>query len=263
MTGHLATPERRHEVATGPIHWVRSYALMARRDLLALRIELAVMLVFQALMGVGAAFIYGFVLGEIGPTRLVHVATAAPVLALIPVGFVYVPLVIANMKTEGSYDFKWSLPVPRTAAAAATLCVFSIVAIPGAALSLGVASWRYTVDLAVSPSIVPALALTAVMSASVGYGVGHAVTDPRVTNLIVDFVIFFVVMFSPIAFPLEQFPTWFATLHQALPFHHMATIIRAGLTDGLATDLVRSYLVLTLWTLAAWTAALRVVAYRA
>ncbi len=263
MTGHLSPAElRRHEVASGPIHWVRSFALMARRDLLALRVELAVMLVLQALMGTGAALIYGFVLGDIGPTRLVYVATAAPTLALIPVGFVYVPSVIANMKTEHSYDFTRSLPVPRTAAAAAMLCVFSPVAIPGAALSLAVASWRYTVDLAISPAIAPAFAVTALMTASVGYGIGHAVTDPRVTNLIINLVVFFVLMFSPIAFPLEQFPTWFATLHQTLPFHHMATVIRAGLTDGVATDLARSYLTLTLWTLAAWAAALRVVAHR-
>lgn len=263
MTRHLSTLEVRHEVASGPAHWLCSFALMARRDLLTLRVELVAMLAFQALMGAGAAFIYGFVLGEIAPTRLVYIATAAPALALIPVGFVYVPGVIANMKTEGSYDFTLALPVPRTAAAAATLCVFSAVAIPGAALSLGVVSWRYAVDLAISPSILPAVAVTALMTASVGYGIGHAVTDPRVTNLIVNFVIFFVVMFSPIAFPLEQFPTWFAALHSVLPFHHMATVLRAGLTEGIAIDLTRSYLMLTLWTIAAWAAALRVVAQRA
>lgn len=246
-------------VRTGPAWWWRSFHLMVRRDLAALRVELVTMLIFQTLTGAGAALIYGFVLGDVGPTRLTYIVTGAPVLALIPVGMTYLPGVIANTKAEGSYDYTWSLPVPRTAAAAATVGVFTVAALPGAAVSLIVATWRYDVDLAVSAGLVVAVALTALMAASVGYAIGHGIPDPQVTNLVTNLVIFTVLMFSPIAFPIEQFPGWLAGLHHALPFHHMATVIRGGLTDGLVTDLARSYVILALWVTGSWAFALRII----
>ena len=249
-------------IARGPGYWLRSYGLMVRRDLVALRVDLAAMLVLQTLMGAGAAFIYGFVLGDQDPAHATYIATAAPVLAMIPVGFAFLPGVIGNMKSEGSYDYVWSLPVPRTAAGAATLSAFTVAALPAAALSLTIASWRYGVDLSISPSIVPAVGLTALMAASVGYGLGHAVPDPRVTNLIVNLVMFSVLMFSPLAFPIEQFPGWLGAVHQVLPFHHMATVVRAALTDGLVSHVARSYAVLAAWTVVSWAAALRVVGRR-
>jgi hypothetical protein len=38
----------------------------------------------------------------------------------------------------------------------------------------------------------------------------------------------------------------------ALPFYNMAELIRSGLTQGLVTDLTRSYLILLAWTVVGW-----------
>jgi len=43
---------------------------------------------------------------------------------------------------------------------------------------------------------------------------------------------------------------WLLHVHQVLPFYPMAQVIRAGLTDGLVTDVGSSFLVLGVWAVA-------------
>lgn len=252
----------RAEVERGVSRYLRAYALMLRFQAYSLRQELVVALAIQVLVGAGTAVIYGFVFGGLDAGQVQYVATAAPVLALVPVGFTLVPNVIGQQKLEGTYDFVWSLPVPRTAAALSSFSLFTALALPGAAVSLWASAARYDIDLRISPMIVPAVLLTALMAGSVGFGMGHAVANPRVVNLITNLLIFFVLMFSPIAFPIAQFPAWLASVHRVLPFHHMAVVVRDGLTDGLVSGAARSYLVLAAWTVGAWAVAARVVSRR-
>ncbi len=80
-----------------------------------------------------------------------------------------------------------------------------------------------------------------------------AIPEPRVTNLITNVIIFFVLLFTPIIVPIEQFPDWLAAVQRALPFWHIANLLRAGLTEGLVTDVGRSLLVVTAWTLLGWS----------
>ena len=75
-------------------------------------------------------------------------------------------------------------------------------------------------------------------------------------------MIFVALLFSPIAFPIENFPAWLAGLHHALPFWHMASVVRAGLTDGLVSGLAGHYLALGAWTAASWALAAWIVGRR-
>ena len=152
-------------------------------------------------------------------------------------------------------DFVWSLPVPRAAATLATLTVYTVVALPGTAVAMVAAAWRYGVSYTIHPSLVAAILLVGLMSSSVGFGLAHAIENTQITNLITNILIFFVLLFSPIIVPIEQFPAWLAAIHHWLPFEHMAVVIRAGLSDGLVHDVARSYLVLAAWTVAGWVAA--------
>jgi ABC-2 type transport system permease protein len=249
----VASPALTHPLLRrGPGYWLAGYRAMLRFDLASSRSWLATFGVVQVLMGAGMAIIYGFYLGNMPREAATFVATGAPTLALVPLGMAMLPSVIAVRKIEGTYDFVWSLPVPRTAAAACSFTIFTLLALPGAAVSLGVAAWRYDLDLHVSLWVVPAALLASLMAASVGFGVGHAVPDPGITNVIVNLIIFVVLMFSPIAFPIENFPGWLAAAHRVLPFWHMANVVRAALTEGLVGSVGNSYLVLGAWTLATW-----------
>jgi len=236
----------------GAAYWLAGYRGMLRFDLASAREWLVPFTLVQVLMGAGMAIIYGFYLGDMPPRAATFVATGAPTLAVIPLGMALAPSLVAGRRIEGTYDFMWSLPVPRLTAALSSFTLFTLLAAPGFAASLGIAAWRYDLDLHVSASVLPGVLLCSLMAASVGFAVGHAVASPALVNVVTNLVIFVVLMFSPIAFPIEHFPGWLAAAHRVLPFWHMAQVVRASLTDGLVTGVAASYLVLGAWTVAAW-----------
>ncbi len=242
-------------VRRGAGYWLAGYRSMLRFDLVALREMLPFFLAMQMLMGAGMAIIYGFYFADLPPMAATFIATGAPAIAIVPVGMAGVPGIVMQHKFDQTYDFLWSLPVPRLAMAASTFTLFTVLSIPGVVLSLLVAGWRYDIDLSVSWAIVPAVLLAALMANSVGFGFAHAIGEPRITNLLVNMIIFLVLLFSPVAFPIGNFPDWFAAVHRVLPFFHMAQIIRAGLTAGLVDGVAVSYAVVTAWTVAAWATA--------
>ncbi len=257
MTVRTASALRR-----GPSYWWASFIAMMRFDLASLRETLAMVAVLQLLMGAGMAIIYGSYFEDIPDVAATFIVTGTPTLAIVPVGMALVPGVVMQHKFDDTYDFLWSLPVPRLAIAASNFVLFTGLAVPGVAASLLVAVWRYDIDLALSWSVVPAVLLAALMANSVGFGFAHAIPEPRLTNLIVNMVIFLVLLFSPVAFPISNFPDWFAAVHRVLPFFHMANVIRGGLTFGLVDGLATSYAVLTLWMIGSWVLAAWVVRRR-
>lgn len=248
----LTAPVR---IRTGVGYWLAGYAHMLRFEIGNLRTYLMLAAVIQLLMGAGMAYMYGFYLGDLPPTARAFLVSGIPALAIIPIGFLMVPITIITHKIQGTYDFVLSLPTPRSAAAAATFTVFTALALPGSALALWIAANRYGVELTVTWSVIPAVILASLMAASVGFGFSHAIPDPRVTNLLTNLLAFLVLLFSPIVVPIAQFPAWWADVHQVLPFYHMAVVIRGGLTQGLVESAGASYAILGAWTIASWIVA--------
>lgn len=250
-------------VRSGPSYWMGGYAAMLRFELVNLRMFLAVAFVVQLIMGAGAALMYGYYFGDLSSAQKTFLVTGIPALSLVPIGFVMMPATIMEKKLRDTYDYIWSLPVPRLASALASFTVFTGLAVPGTAVALLAASAIYRVDLHVSWAVVPAVILTSAMATSVGYAMAHAIPEPRVTNLIGNILIFMVLLFSPIVVTIDQFPGWWAAVHHVLPFWHMAVVVRAGLTEGLVTTSVTaSYLALVAWTVASWVLAGWVVSRR-
>jgi ABC-2 type transport system permease protein len=250
------------EVRSGFDYWLASCWNMLRFELTNMRSFLSMALVIQILMGGGMAYMYGFYFGTVPEIVRAFIVTGIPALALIPVGFVLVPNAIMDHKIRGTYDFVWSLPVPRMASATATFILYTVLAIPGTILSLLIAHVHYDVVLHVSWSVVPAMVLTSLMATSVGFAFAHAIPEPRITNLITNMVVFMVLLFSPIVVQIDQFPGWWAAIQRVLPFYHMANVIRAGLSTGLATSVGTSWLILGIWTALSWTLAAWVVGRR-
>jgi ABC-2 type transport system permease protein len=249
-------------VSSGMGHWLRSLRLMLWFDFARAREWAAMMAVVQVLMGAGMAVMYGFFYPHVDRATALYIATGTPTLALIPLGFVMMPASVGEQRTQGTFDFIWSLPAPRSAQAASTFLLSSLLSLPGTVLALLVATWRYGIHLSVSPLIVPAVTLSALMAISVGFGMALAIPNPMVTNLISNALIFVVLLFSPIVFPPGNLPGWLFTVHQALPFYNMAVVIRAGLTTGLVTGLTHAFLVLGAWTVVGWAVTARVVGRR-
>jgi len=250
-------------IRSGPRYWLTGYSSMLAFEARNMRIYLGLGLIIQMLMGAGMVLMYGYYFGDLTTAQQTFLVTGIPALALVPVGFVLVPNSIMEHKIRDTYDYVWSLPVPRQASALATLTLFTTLALPGTIVSLLIATVVYSIHLEVSLAIVPAILLTSAMATAVGYALGHAVPEPRVTNLIANLVIFLVLLFSPIVVSIDQFPSWWGAVHRVLPFWHMSVVIRGGLTRGLLdTSVVTSYAILALWTIGAWTLASWVVGRR-
>ena len=250
------------ELRSGIGYWVASLASMVRFDYGRVRQWVPMMIVIQTLMGAGMALLYGFFYPHVTAIRALYVTTGAPTLALIPVGFVMLPGTVAEQKLEGTFDYIWSLPAPRSAQAASTFTLFTLFALPGSVFALLVAAWRYDVHLAFSPLLVPAVLLCALMAITVGYGMALAIPNPMVTNVITNALMFVVLLFSPIVYPASHLPAWLASVHYFLPFYNMAVVIRAGLTSGIVAHVATSFVVLAAWTAAGAAATAWVVGHR-
>lgn len=247
---------------SGAGYWLQSLLAMLRFDVARARQWAALTIIVQVMMGAGMAITYGFFYPRVTGTVALYIATGTPTLALIPLGFVMLPGVLGQQRLEGTFDFTWSLPAPRTAQATSTFLLYAALSLPGTVLALVVAAWRYHIHLHVSPLIVPAVLLCALMAVSVGFGMALAIPNPLVVNLITNALVFAVLLFSPIVFPPSQLAGWLFAVHRALPFYHMATVIRSGLSVGLVSDVTQSFLILGGWTVAGCAATAWVIGRR-
>ncbi len=237
-------------VRTGAAYWVQSYLMMTRWELNSLRLLLPLIVALQIVIGGGFALGIGLFFDEMPARNALFLATGVGVVTLITVGLVLGPQLVGNHKVAGTYDFLWSLPVPRTTQAAAWLTVNSIIALPGMVAALVIADWRYDLTFEVSWAIVPAVLLTITTATLVGYAFAHAIPKPMITQMITQLLIFMILGFSPINFPPENLPDWLVSVNEWLPFQHMAAVIRGALTDGLVDNVGTSYLILAVYMLA-------------
>lgn len=237
-------------VRSGLAHWLQSYVMMTRWELGSLRMLLPLIVAVQVVIGGGFALGIGLFFDQIPERNALYLSTGVAVVTLITVGLVLGPQLVGNQKSAGTYDFMWSLPVPRTTQAAAWTTVNSVIALPGMVAALLIAQWRYQLPLHFSVSLIPGVLLTIVTATMIGYAFAHAIPKPMITQLITQLLIFLILGFAPINFPPENLPAWLATVNRWLPFHHMAVVIRGGLTEGLVGEVGRSYLVLGFYTAA-------------
>ena len=236
----------------GVAGWIRSFALMTSWEMRNLRIYLPLALVVQVLIGGGMVVGLGFLIGELPAEVALYLVCGVTVVSMITIGMVMSPQIIAQQKQAGTYDYVWSLPVPRSATVAANLAVNTLIALPGLVTTLVIGSWRYAIELTPSLILAPATLLTLITAASVGMALAHGVPNPMVTGLITQILVFFILLFSPINFPPERLPGWMAAMHRFLPFQHSANVMRAGLTENLATDVGESFAILGAWALMSW-----------
>jgi len=241
------------ELRAGPGYWLRSYLLMVRWELLNLRLQLPIMVALQVFLGAGMAIGFGFLIADASGPATLYLATGATVIPMMTLGLVMVPQIIAQQKIDGTYDYIFGLPVPRMAMYFAGLSVWSVIALPSAVMALGVAAWRYDLELSISPLVVPAALLVVAVASAIGFAFSHALPNPRLTNLITQLLIFVITLFSPISFPAERLPGWLQAVHQWLPAEHAANVMRGTLTDGLLeAPLWESFAILGVWAIGSW-----------
>jgi ABC-2 type transport system permease protein len=228
---------------------LNKYGLMLKWQALSSKTILPICLVVQLMVAVGFVIGLGFLYPQITPNTAKFLTTGAPTISLLMVGLVVVPQMVATSKLEGTFDYIWSLPVPRIVYVAADATVWILLSIPGVVLSLILGAVYYHFGLHISLLLVPAMILIAMSGIFLGYSIAHAISKPQVTMLITQVLVFFIMIFSPIMFPIEQLPHWLATVHRFLPIKYMADLSRGTLTD-LHVNLGLAFAVVGGWCLA-------------
>lgn len=249
--GAVPLSPRRH----GPGFWFRSTARMIEWNLTRMRLVLPGLVLVQVATSIGLVVGLSLLYEHITPQQARFLGTGAVAIAVVMVGVVTGPQLVAEQRLSGSADWLASLPVPRSASAAAATVFNVIVALPGVSTALVAVRIRFDVGLSIDPLLVPGVLLVLVCGSLIGFAYANLLRDAKIVALVAQVLVFFVFGFSPVAYPPENLPGWLESAHTVLPFVHMADVIRAGLTDGLVDNVAVSCLVITAWTLVAATGA--------
>lgn len=243
-------------------HWLRSYMLLLKWNLMRQRYFLPFMAIVQCLLAGGVVLGFSFLVPQTDPVTVLYLATGAPTVILVVVGMVAAPQEVAMQKREGFFDYYRALPVPRLAMLAADATVWTALAVPGVLLALGVAALRFDLSFSVSPLVVPAFLLVALTAVAVGYGIAYA-SHPRVTAMVTQIIVFIALMFAPVNYPADRLPDWFAAVHQVLPFQYMAQAMRQTI-DVPATGVpALPFLMLAAWAVVGLAVTVRLMTRRA
>jgi len=231
----------------GARYWLSGFRAMLRWQLTSLRLWAPLAASVEALSGIGMVVGMGLLVPHLTTRGALYLTTGSAVVTMFVIGLILGPQLVAQQKADHTDEFLLALPVPRSAAALGWYAVVLIVGLPGAIATLLAGVWRFGLSLTVSPAVVPAVLLAVFTATMLGYAVAHAISQPMVTVILTQVFIFLAFGYAPINFPADQMPYWLAEANRWLPFLPMATVVRAGLTTGLATHVAESYCVLGAW----------------
>jgi len=185
----------------------------------------------EIMIAVGFVIGIGFFYPQINPTIAKFLTTGAPTLILLMVGLVIAPQMVVMARVEGTFDYIWSLPIPRMVYLAADATIWLLITLPGVLLALIIGASYHNFTLEVSPLVVPALLLIAMTGIFVGYAFAHGAPKPQMAHVATQIIVFAMMIFSPVMYPVEQLPNWLVALHKVLPIQYMAELSRGTLTD--------------------------------
>jgi len=239
-----------------------SFTALLRWEMLQVGPMLPLIVVVQAMLAAGIVIGFGFIIPEITDSIAMFLSTGTPAMLLLTIGLVLVPQAVSRMRIDGTFEFLRSWPVPRSLMLAVELAVWSGIALPGVAIGIVVAQFRYDLTLSIDWfRLIAAGVLVTVMATAIGYAI--AVTlQPVAAQLLSQVLVFFVMLFSPITFPASQLPDWFQTLHKFMPIQAGADLLRAGLASQVYEAGWREVLVLAVWCVAGVTVTLRALTQR-
>lgn len=233
--------------------WLRSYALMLKWQTLSNKPMIPLYAAVEIMIAVGFVIGIGFFFPQIDPTIAKFLTTGAPTLILLMVGLVLAPQIVAMARMEGTFDYIWSLPVPRMVYLFADATMWLLVTLPGVVLALVIGAVYHDFSLEISPLVVPALVLIAITSIFVGYSFAYGAPKPQMAHVATQIIVFVIMIFSPVMYPIEQLPGWMVTVHNVLPVKYMADLSRGTLTD-LDVNLGLAFAVTGGWCLAGFAA---------
>ena len=225
---------------------LRQYGLMLKWQALSQKPLLPLNMAVQIMIAVGFVIGLSFFYPDIDPTTAKYLTTGAPTIILLMIGLVLLPQIVGMARKEGTFDYMWSLPIPRMVYIAAVATIWVTVALPGVIVALAMGAAYFDFTLSISPLVLPALLLVAISGVLLGYTIAHGSPKPEIAHLATQILVFAIMIFSPVLYPVEQLPDWLARVHSVLPIQYMADLSRGTLTD-LEVDLGLAFIVVGAW----------------
>ena len=238
-----------------------SYGLMLKWQALSQKPILPISVAVQIMIAAGFIIGLSFFYPELDPTTAKFLTTGAPTIILLMVGLVLLPQIVAMARKEGTFDYIWSLPIPRMVHIAADATIWVLVALPGVVLALVIGAIYHDFSLQISPLVVPALLLVSISGVFLGYVIALGAPKPEMAHIATQILVFAFILFSPIMYPVEQLPGWLATVHSVLPVQYMADLARGTLTD-LDVNLGLAFIVVGAWSVVGFIATYLIVKRR-
>ena len=241
--------------------YLRSYFLMLKWQAFSQKPIIPLNAVVQIMVAVGFIIGLSYFYPQLDASTARYLTTGAPTIILLMVGLVLLPQIVAGSRKEGTFDYIWSLPVPRMVYIAADATIWVAATLPGVILALVMGSAYHHFSLDISPLVVPAILLVAASGVFLGYVIALWPPKPEIGSLITQILVFLIMLFSPIMYPASQLPGWLQNVHKILPFQYMADLTRGTLTN-LDVNLERAFLVVGVWCIAGFVATLLLVRRR-
>ena len=154
---------------------------------------------------------------------------------------------VADLKTAGTFDYIWSLPVSRMVLRGSGCHYLYIIVYSRRDSVADSGRAYYHFSRQIIPLVIPAMLLIELAGIFLGYSLAHSIAKAQITQLITQVLVFFIMIFSPIMFPASQLPHWLATVHKYLPIVYMADLSRGTLTD-LNVNLGQAFAVVGGWS---------------
>lgn len=227
-----------------------AYFTLLRWQLAQLGPMVPLIALIQVLLAGGIVVGFGFLLNESDTASITFLSTGTPTVLLLTLGLVIVPQGVAAARANGTLTYLRAQPVPRPVLFLADLTLWVLIALPSVVVAALAAWWRFGVEFSLDWALlITGVLLVTVMATAVGYAI--AVTLPAMLAQVVSQVmVFFVLMFSPVNFPVERLPDWYARVHELLPVMPAGDVIRAGLVSDTYSVDAQALLVLAAWTVA-------------
>jgi ABC-2 type transport system permease protein len=210
---------------------------------------LSLNLAVQIMIAIGFIYGIGFFYPTITPEIAKYLTSGAPTLILLTAGLVMVPQMVSMNRTAGTFDYIWSLPVPRMVNILADATNTFATILPGVVLAVVLGALNFDFSLALSPLIIPTIILISLCGTFIGYSLAFAVPKPMMVQVLTQVLVFVIMLFSPVMFPAERLPGWLQAVHQVFPIQYMADLTRGTLTD-LNVNLGQAFAVVGGWFVA-------------
>jgi ABC-2 type transport system permease protein len=228
--------------------YFRNYGYLLKWQALSQKPFLPLNVIVQIMIAVGFVIGVSYFYPGINPGIAKYLTTGAPTIILLMVGLVLLPQIVGLARKEGTFDYMWSLPIPRMVYIAADATIWVAVTLPGVIVALAMGAAYYHFSLSISPLIIPAFLLVAAAGVLLGYVIALGAPKPEIAQIATQVIVFFIMLFSPVLYPVSQLPGWLAAVHRVLPIQYMADLMRGTLTDipvnlGLAFGVVGAWCV--------------------